>query len=148
MKRGSGMAPVRRKGRNWAKVNELEPGDLVQDQGIAAVARKIIRPEDWELTPDLEKFLVKFFGTSEIAFVAPADIQLFTSASKRKLLAQRHNTQRNVSKSQKDTSNISNIRMKMESHSDVGISKAELVPLVLASNTSCLKEENSIIPHP
>ncbi|KAJ0963941.1 hypothetical protein J5N97_029063 [Dioscorea zingiberensis] len=277
MEKGSGMAPVRRKGGNRAKVKELESGDLVQDQGIRAVAGKIIRPKDWEQTPDLEKFLVKLFGTSKIAFVAPADIQLFTSASKMKLLAQRHvkifkyfcsavdeiceafknqlknnssdpgevndgksiglvlsstvearncgnlkhhenqlknsscdpkdvncgnsivllssstvdtgnhgnferheiihldaqlekgsdndacysdelhdlelsqnyqDTQCNVSKSQKDTSNISNRRMKMESHSDVGISKAELVPLVLASDTSCLKKDNSISPHP
>ncbi|KAJ0963936.1 hypothetical protein J5N97_029058 [Dioscorea zingiberensis] len=283
MDMGSEMAPVRRKGDNRAKVKELEPGDLVlcKIKGLQQWPGKIIRPEDWERTPDPEKFLVKFFGTSEIAFVAPSDIQLFTGESKRELSAEPHSktfkyfcsaideiceafenqlknssgdpgevndgkpmslvsystvegencgnlkhhenqlknslcdredvndvnsivlvssstvdaenhgscehletihldarlekgsdndachgdelhelehsqnyqgTQLNVSKSQgihgKDTSNISNTRMKKESHSDVGISKTELVPLMLASDTSCLKEENSIGPHP
>ncbi|KAJ0963937.1 hypothetical protein J5N97_029059 [Dioscorea zingiberensis] len=96
MEKGSGATPVHRKDGNRAKVKEkvkeLKLGDLVlcKIKGLRQWPGKIIRPEEWERTPEPEKFLVKFFGTSEIAFVAPADIRLFTSASKRKLLAQRH----------------------------------------------------------
>ncbi|TKY45873.1 ENHANCER OF AG-4 protein 2 [Spatholobus suberectus] len=42
-------------------------------------ANKISRPEDWGKTPDPKKYFVQFFGTKEIAFVAPADIQAFTT---------------------------------------------------------------------
>ncbi|KAK1438045.1 hypothetical protein QVD17_03846 [Tagetes erecta] len=47
----------------------------------------ISKPEDWNRTPDPRKYFVHFFGTEEIAFVAPVDIQLFTSELKDKLLA-------------------------------------------------------------
>ncbi|KAK9691403.1 hypothetical protein RND81_09G194900 [Saponaria officinalis] len=70
-------------------VTELQLGDLVlaKVKGFPAWPAKVSRPEDWDRTPDPKKYFVQFFGTREIAFVAPADIQAFTSESKAKLLA-------------------------------------------------------------
>ncbi|KAG8365754.1 hypothetical protein BUALT_Bualt17G0004800 [Buddleja alternifolia] len=74
------MAPGRKRGAKGVKTkSELSLGDLV--------LAKISRPEDFERTPDPKKYFVQFFGTSEIAFVAPADIQAFTSEAKSKVSA-------------------------------------------------------------
>ncbi|KAL5721489.1 ENHANCER OF AG-4 protein [Ranunculus cassubicifolius] len=84
------MAPGRKKGVNRTKPkNQLSIGDLVlaKVKGFPAWPAKISRPEDWERTPDPKKHFVQFFGTSEIAFVAPVDIQEFTIESKNKLAA-------------------------------------------------------------
>ncbi|KAM7463287.1 hypothetical protein LguiA_031408 [Lonicera macranthoides] len=84
------MAPGRKRGAKGAKTkNELSLGDLVlaKVKGFPAWPAKISRPEDWERTPDPKKYFVQFFGTEEIAFVAPIDIQIFTVEAKNKLLA-------------------------------------------------------------
>ncbi|KAL2329149.1 hypothetical protein Fmac_022576 [Flemingia macrophylla] len=84
------MAPGRRRGANKSKANgHLTLGDLVlaKVKGFPAWPAKISRPEDWDKTPDPKKYFVQFFGTKEIAFVAPTDIQAFTSESKNKLSA-------------------------------------------------------------
>ncbi|KAJ7942681.1 ENHANCER OF AG-4 protein 2-like [Quillaja saponaria] len=82
------MAPGRRRGTNKVKDNEqLSLGDLVlaKVKGFPPWPAKISRPEDWEKSPDPKKYFVQFFGTEEIAFVAPVDIQPFTSEVKKKL---------------------------------------------------------------
>ncbi|OMO71028.1 Tudor/PWWP/MBT superfamily protein [Corchorus capsularis] len=81
------MAGGRKKGGNKAKVKNLSLGDLVlaKVKGFPFWPAKISRPEDWEREPDPKKYFVQFFGTEEIAFVAPADIQAFTSETKSKL---------------------------------------------------------------
>ncbi|GFZ15727.1 Tudor/PWWP/MBT domain-containing protein [Actinidia rufa] len=84
------MAPARKRGARGAKTkSELSLGDLVlaKVKGFPAWPAKISRPEDWKRAPDPKKYFVQFFGTAEIAFVAPADIQAFTSESKNKLSA-------------------------------------------------------------
>lgn len=84
------MAPSRKRGGKGAKTkNELSLGDLVlaKVKGFPAWPAKISRPEDWKRVPDPKKYFVQFFGTSEIAFVAPADIQAFTIEAKNKLSA-------------------------------------------------------------
>ncbi|XP_061362681.1 ENHANCER OF AG-4 protein 2 isoform X2 [Gastrolobium bilobum] len=84
------MAPARRRGANKAKANgHLSLGDLVlaKVKGFPAWPAKISRPEDWDKPPDPKKHFVQFFGTKEIAFVAPVDIQAFTSEAKNKLSA-------------------------------------------------------------
>ncbi|XWS09155.1 hypothetical protein CRYUN_Cryun40dG0061900 [Craigia yunnanensis] len=83
------MAGSRRKGGNKAKVKNLSLGDLVlaKVKGFPAWPATISRPEDWEREPDPRKYFVQFFGTQEIAFVAPCDIQAFTSETKSKLSA-------------------------------------------------------------
>ncbi|XP_017975274.1 PREDICTED: ENHANCER OF AG-4 protein 2 isoform X1 [Theobroma cacao] len=83
------MAGSRRKGGNKAKVKNLSLGDLVlaKVKGFPPWPAKISRPEDWEREPDPKKYFVQFFGTQEIAFVAPGDIQAFTSETKSKLSA-------------------------------------------------------------
>ncbi|KAK9676453.1 hypothetical protein RND81_11G078400 [Saponaria officinalis] len=70
-------------------VADLNLGDLVlaKVKGFPAWPAKVSSPEDWERTPDPKKYFVQFFGTQEIAFVAPVDIQAFTGEAKRKLLA-------------------------------------------------------------
>ncbi|XP_042024873.1 ENHANCER OF AG-4 protein 2-like isoform X2 [Salvia splendens] len=84
------MAPGRRRGGKGAKTkSELSLGDLVlaKVKGFPTWPAKISRPEEWKHAPDPKKYFVQFFGTEEIAFVAPVDIQLFTSESKNKLSA-------------------------------------------------------------
>ncbi|XP_058097896.1 ENHANCER OF AG-4 protein 2-like [Magnolia sinica] len=84
------MAPFRRKGTSQSKAKNLwSLGDLVlaKVKGFPAWPAKISRPENWERSPDPRKYFVEFFGTAEIAFVAPNDIQAFTSESKHKLLS-------------------------------------------------------------
>ncbi|KAF8115658.1 hypothetical protein N665_0025s0118 [Sinapis alba] len=84
------MAPgSRRKTANKGVANgELRLGDLVlaKVKGFPAWPAKIDRPEDWDQVPDPKKYFVYFFGTQEIAFVAPPDIEAFTSEAKNKLL--------------------------------------------------------------
>lgn len=84
------MPPPRRRGANKAKANgHLRLGDLVlaKVKGFPYWPAMISRPEDWEKPPDPKKYFVQFFGTKEIAFVAPADIQAFTTETKTKLSA-------------------------------------------------------------
>ncbi|XP_058090300.1 ENHANCER OF AG-4 protein 2 [Magnolia sinica] len=84
------MPPGRKKGANRSKAkNPLSLGDLVlaKVKGFPAWPAKISRPEDWERSPDPKKYFVEFFGTAEIAFVAPVDIQAFTNEAKIKLSA-------------------------------------------------------------
>ncbi|KAK2381391.1 ENHANCER OF AG-4 protein [Trifolium repens] len=84
------MPPARRRGANKANTNgHLRLGDLVlaKVKGFPAWPAKISRPEDWEKSADPKKYFVQFFGTKEIAFVAPPDIQVFTSEYKNKLTA-------------------------------------------------------------
>ncbi|KAI3812328.1 hypothetical protein L1987_17035 [Smallanthus sonchifolius] len=84
------MAPGRKRGgaKGGKANNQLKLGDLVlaKVKGFPAWPAKISKPEDWKRTPDPRKYFVQFFGTEEIAFVAPVDIQPFTSESKDKLL--------------------------------------------------------------
>ncbi|ESQ31869.1 hypothetical protein EUTSA_v10003519mg [Eutrema salsugineum] len=84
------MAPGRKRGASKAKAKgQLILGDLVlaKVKGFPAWPAKVSRPEDWDRAPDPKKYFVQFFGTQEIAFVAPPDIQAFTSEAKSKLLA-------------------------------------------------------------
>ncbi|KAJ0248728.1 ENHANCER OF AG-4 protein 2 [Hirschfeldia incana] len=84
------MAPGRKRGGSKGNAKgELILGDLVlaKVKGFPAWPAKISRPEEWDRAPDPKKYFVKFFGTQEIAFVAPPDIQAFTNESKSKLLA-------------------------------------------------------------
>ncbi|KAI4370759.1 hypothetical protein MLD38_019070 [Melastoma candidum] len=76
----------RHKGASKANV-PLSLGDLVlaKVKGYPAWPAKISNPEDWKKTPDPKKYFVFFFGTDEIGFVAPADIQKFTQETKSKL---------------------------------------------------------------
>ncbi|CAF2129300.1 hypothetical protein BRARA_C04187 [Brassica rapa] len=84
------MAPGRKRGASKANAKgQLILGDLVlaKVKGFPAWPAKISRPEEWDRVPDPKKYFVKFFGTQEIAFVAPPDIQAFTNEAKSKLLA-------------------------------------------------------------
>ncbi|XP_078445831.1 ENHANCER OF AG-4 protein 2-like [Wolffia australiana] len=75
------MAPRRKKGGARAGKKEgFRVGDLVlaKVKGFAAWPAKISRPEDWKRLPDPKKYFVRFFGTSEIGFVAPSNIKIFT----------------------------------------------------------------------
>ncbi|XP_010452799.1 PREDICTED: protein HUA2-LIKE 1-like [Camelina sativa] len=83
------MAPGRKRGANKAlAIGDLRLGDLVlaKIKGFPAWPAKISRPEDWKQVPDPKKHFVYFFGTQEIGFVTPPDIQVFTTEAKDKLL--------------------------------------------------------------
>ncbi|KAB2623991.1 ENHANCER OF AG-4 protein 2 [Pyrus ussuriensis x Pyrus communis] len=99
------MAPGRRRGASKAKdKSKLSLGDLVlaKVKGFPYWPAKISRPEDWKKVPDPKKYFVQFFGTEEIAFVAPADIQAFTSEAKNKLLGRCHAKTKYFSQAVKD----------------------------------------------
>ncbi|KAJ4868840.1 ENHANCER OF AG-4 protein 2 [Raphanus sativus] len=84
------MAPGRKRGASKGNAKgQLILGDLVlaKVKGFPAWPAKISRPEEWDRAPDPKKYFVKFFGTQEIAFVAPPDIQAFTNEAKNKLIA-------------------------------------------------------------
>ncbi|XP_050275952.1 ENHANCER OF AG-4 protein 2 isoform X4 [Quercus robur] len=86
------MAPARRRGANNKakdKKSQLSVGDLVlaKVKGFPAWPAKISKPEEFKHQPDPKKHFVEFFGTREIGFVAPADIQAFTNEVKSKLSA-------------------------------------------------------------
>ncbi|CAN1255068.1 ENHANCER OF AG-4 protein 2 [Linum perenne] len=86
------MAPGRKRGANKGKGrSQLSLGDLVlaRVKGFPHWPAKICPPEDWKKTPDPKKHFVHFFGTQEIAFVAPSDIQVFTNEVKTKLSSKR-----------------------------------------------------------
>ncbi|XP_078150779.1 ENHANCER OF AG-4 protein 2-like isoform X2 [Carex rostrata] len=80
------MGGRRKKGK--AKC-QLQLGDLVlaKVKGYPAWPAQIGNPEDWDKPPDPRKHFVEFFGTGEIAFVAAADIQVFTEETKARLLS-------------------------------------------------------------
>ncbi|XP_024011538.1 protein HUA2-LIKE 1 isoform X2 [Eutrema salsugineum] len=83
------MAPGRKRGANKTLAKgDLRLSDLVlaKVKGFPPWPAKIGRPEDWGLAPDSKKYFVQFFGTQEIAFVTPPDVQAFTSEAKKKLL--------------------------------------------------------------
>lgn len=83
------MAPAKRRGGKTAACRQWRLGDLVlaKVKGFPAWPAKISRPEDWEQLPDPRKVFVYFFGTDEIGFCAPTDVQAFTSELKNKLSA-------------------------------------------------------------
>uniref|UniRef100_A0A7N0RDM7 PWWP domain-containing protein n=1 Tax=Kalanchoe fedtschenkoi TaxID=63787 RepID=A0A7N0RDM7_KALFE len=84
------MPPGRKKGTTKAdNLAKLSVGDLVlaKVKGFPAWPAKISRAEDWTQEPDPKKVFVHFFGTGEIAFVAPADVQVFNVEARRLLLA-------------------------------------------------------------
>lgn len=84
------MAPGRKRGaKGVMSMSDLSLGDLVlaKVKGFPPWPAKISKPEDWQRAPDPKKYFVRFFGTDEIAFVAPADVTAFTVDVKNKLSA-------------------------------------------------------------
>ncbi|PQP98335.1 ENHANCER OF AG-4 protein 2 isoform X3 [Prunus yedoensis var. nudiflora] len=83
--------------------SQLSLGDLVlaKVKGFPYWPAKISRPEDWKKVPDPKKYFVQFFGTEEIAFVAP-HIQAFTSELKVKLTGRLPGKTKNFSQAVKD----------------------------------------------
>ncbi|KAL9681001.1 hypothetical protein QQ045_012782 [Rhodiola kirilowii] len=84
------MPPGRKKGATKAdNLAKFSVGDLVlaKVKGFPAWPAKISRAEDWKREPDQKKVFVHFFGTGEIAFVAPADVQVFNVEARKSLLA-------------------------------------------------------------
>ncbi|RZC61814.1 hypothetical protein C5167_023557 [Papaver somniferum] len=81
-----------RGGENCVKTksNKLNLGDLVLAKvkaGCPAWPAKICRPEDWEREPDPKKYFVRLFGSAEIAFVSPTDIQVFNKEAKKRVVS-------------------------------------------------------------
>ncbi|XP_071741855.1 protein HUA2-LIKE 3-like isoform X2 [Rutidosis leptorrhynchoides] len=91
------MAPSRRKGASKAAAaaaacRRWKVGDLVlaKVKGFPAWPATVSEPEKWGYSADLKKVLVFFFGTQQIAFCNPADVEAFTEAKKDSLLSKRH----------------------------------------------------------
>lgn len=87
------MAPTRRKGASKAAATaaacrQWKVGDLVlaKVKGFPAWPATVSEPEKWGYTTDWKKVLVYFFGTQQIAFCNPADVEAFTEEKKNSLL--------------------------------------------------------------
>ncbi|KAE8727614.1 HUA2-like protein 3-like isoform X2 [Hibiscus syriacus] len=90
------MAPARRKGTSKAAASasarrQWKVGDLVlaKVKGFPAWPATISEPEKWGYLSDRKKVLVYFFGTQQIAFCNPADVEAFTEEKKQSLLVKR-----------------------------------------------------------
>ncbi|KAL1197637.1 Protein HUA2-LIKE 3 [Cardamine amara subsp. amara] len=91
------MAPSRKKGGGKAAAaasarREWKVGDLVlaKVKGFPAWPAAVSEPEKWGYSADSKKVLVHFFGTQQIAFCNPADVESFTEEKKQSLLTKRH----------------------------------------------------------
>nr|GEU56298.1 hypothetical protein [Tanacetum cinerariifolium] len=91
------MAPSRKKGVNKAAAaaaacRRWKEGDLVlaKMKGYPTWPAKVSDPVKWGYTADVKKVLVFFFGTQQIAFCGPADLEAFTEEKKDSLLGKRH----------------------------------------------------------
>ncbi|KAG8663415.1 protein HUA2-LIKE 2 isoform X1 [Manihot esculenta] len=91
------MAPSRRKGAGKAAAasaaacRQWKVGDLVlaKVKGFPAWPATVSEPEKWGYPADWKKVLVYFFGTQQIAFCHPADVEAFTEEKKQSLLIKR-----------------------------------------------------------
>ncbi|XVF72455.1 hypothetical protein PTKIN_Ptkin12aG0122700 [Pterospermum kingtungense] len=90
------MAPSRRKGASKAATaaaarRQWKVGDLVlaKVKGFPAWPATVSEPEKWGYSSDWKKVLVYFFGTQQIAFCNPADVEAFTEEKKQSLLIKR-----------------------------------------------------------
>ncbi|KDP21494.1 hypothetical protein JCGZ_21965 [Jatropha curcas] len=90
------MAPSRRKGAGKAAAaaaarRQWKVGDLVlaKVKGFPAWPATVSEPEKWGYSADWKKVLVYFFGTQQIAFCNPADVEAFTEEKKQSLLVKR-----------------------------------------------------------
>ncbi|CAA7044173.1 unnamed protein product [Microthlaspi erraticum] len=91
------MAPSRRKGGGKAAAvaaacRQWKVGDLVlaKVKGFPAWPAAVSEPEKWGYSTDWKKVTVHFFGTQQIAFCSPADVEAFTEEKKQSLLTKRH----------------------------------------------------------
>ncbi|KAL2323576.1 hypothetical protein Fmac_027955 [Flemingia macrophylla] len=88
------MAPSRKKGvsKAAAACHRWKVGDLVlaKVKGYPAWPATVSEPEKWGYSIDWKKVLVHFFGTQQIAFCNPADVEAFTEEKKQSLGGKRH----------------------------------------------------------
>ncbi|KAJ8547501.1 hypothetical protein K7X08_011087 [Anisodus acutangulus] len=90
------MAPSRRKGTSKtaaaaAACRQWKVGDLVlaKVKGFPAWPATVSEPEKWGYSRDRKKVLVYFFGTQQIAFCNPVDVEAFTEDKKQSLFVKR-----------------------------------------------------------
>lgn len=90
------MAPSRRKGTSKAAAaaaacRQWKVGDLVlaKVKGFPAWPATVSEPEKWGYSRDRKKVLVYFFGTQQIAFCNPVDVEAFTEDKKQSLFVKR-----------------------------------------------------------
>ncbi|XP_077251392.1 protein HUA2-LIKE 3-like [Tasmannia lanceolata] len=87
------MAPSRKRGGNRASsaLQKWKIGDLVlaKVKGFPAWPATVSEPEKWGYSTNWKKVLVYFFGTKQIAFCNPADVETFTEEKKKSLLTKR-----------------------------------------------------------
>ncbi|XP_077219072.1 protein HUA2-LIKE 2-like [Tasmannia lanceolata] len=91
------MAPVRRKRCSRASAaaaarEKWKVGDFVlaKVKGFPAWPATVSEPQKWGYSADSKKVLVYFFGTKQIAFCNPVDVEAFTEEKKKALLTKRH----------------------------------------------------------
>ncbi|GAA0153311.1 hypothetical protein LIER_11579 [Lithospermum erythrorhizon] len=89
------MAPrkgTRKDGSASGVHHDFEVGDLVlvKMKGWPKWPAIVSEPNRWDLLDDLRKVFVCFFGTKQIAFCPPADVESFTEAKRVSLLGKRN----------------------------------------------------------
>ncbi|KAG4396852.1 hypothetical protein AAZX31_10G024200 [Glycine max] len=91
------MAPSRRRGVSKAAAaaaacRQFQVGDLVlaKVKGFPAWPATVSEPEKWGYSTDRKKVHVHFFGTQQIAFCNPADVEAFTEEKKQSILGKHH----------------------------------------------------------
>ncbi|KAL2507729.1 HUA2-like protein 2 [Forsythia ovata] len=91
------MAPSRRKGSSKAAAaaadrRQWKVGDLVlaKVKGFPAWPAMVSEPDKWGYSADWKKVFVYFFGTEQIGFCNPVDVEEFTEEKKESLLVRRH----------------------------------------------------------
>ncbi|KAI3423211.1 uncharacterized protein J3R85_011168 [Psidium guajava] len=82
-KRGPSKAAAAAAARRQWKVGDLV---LAKVKGFPAWPATVSEPEKWGYSADWKKVLVYFFGTQQIAFCNPADVEAFTEEKKQSLL--------------------------------------------------------------
>ncbi|XP_043812899.1 protein HUA2-LIKE 2 isoform X3 [Manihot esculenta] len=85
-RRGAGKAAAAAAARRQWKVGDLV---LAKVKGFPAWPATVSEPEKWGYPADWKKVLVYFFGTQQIAFCNPADVEAFTEEKKQSLLVKR-----------------------------------------------------------
>ncbi|CAA3025575.1 Hypothetical predicted protein [Olea europaea subsp. europaea] len=90
------MAPSRRKGSSKAAAaanrRQWKVGDLVlaKVKGFPAWPAMVSEPDKWGHSSDWKKVFVYFFGTEQIGFCNPVEVEEFTEEKKESLLLRRH----------------------------------------------------------
>jgi hypothetical protein len=142
------MAPSRRRGASKASAaaaaaacRRWKVGDLVlaKLKGFPAWPATVSEPEKWGYTTDWKKVLVYFFGTQQIAFCNPTDVEAFTEEKKQTLLSKRHGKGSDFVRAVHEIIDSFD-KLKKEDNKDIDvIQSSNQVTVTLTNTTQCVQ---------